>query len=435
MAGSFLRPAGFRAPILPLAVALLTVLAPGCHDDPRAAASAGAGKVQAYAAPQAAASAEDAPTTTGAATVPEPPAPVPDPTVPFFERTPFVEENLLSDIGIATTTTTTLAPLEPVTYESVRGTNIIGEFSSFTSRGLSRWQRTVPGIQDIRLTSSADGAQQPVLWLPPEGDGDRPLLVILHSWSSTYVQHAGIPYAMWAEENGWAVIAPQFRGRNDDADAVGSELAVQDVVDAIEFGIAQDGVEEHRVFVVGYSGGGMMGLLIAGRHPSLVTAVAAWGPVTDLIGFYGSSRASGRHYAWDIERACGGDPRPEGPAQDECLRRSPATYLDLARDAGVAVYLGHGLRDTIVDPRQSARAYNQLAAPADRFTVEQIDQFGRRTVPEELAGLPPVETYFGAGDPPVLFARQSGPVRLVYFGARHEMVYLATMRWFASDPS
>ena len=178
-----------------------------------------------------------------------------------------------------------------------------------------------------------------------------------------------------------------------------------------------------------------MALLMAGRHPSLVTAVAAWGPVYDLVGFYSQSRASGRRYAWEIELACGGDPRPEGPARDECLRRSPVTYLDLARDSGVAVYLGHGLRDTIVDPRQSARAYNQLVAPADRFTVEQIDQFGRHTVHEELAGLPQVETHFGDGDPPVLFARQSGSVRLVYFQGNHEMVYLATMRWFASDPS
>jgi poly(3-hydroxybutyrate) depolymerase len=322
-----------------------------------------------------------------------------------------------------------------VTYESVHGINIIGEFSGFTSRGLWRWERDVPGVQDIRLTSSADGAQQPALWLPPEGDGDRPLLVILHGWSSTYIQQAGIPYAMWAQENGWAVIAPEFRGRNDDANAMGSELAVQDVADAIGWGIAQNGVDERRVFVVGYSGGGMMALLMAGRHPDLVTAVAAWGPVIDLVDFYGYSRAWGRKYAWEIERACGGDPRPEGPAHDECLRRSPATYLDLAGDAGVAVYLGHGLRDTIVDPRQSARAYNQLAAPEDRFTDEQIDQFGRHTVHEELAGLPPVETFFDTGDPAVRFARRSGSVRLVYFDGNHEMAYLATMRWFATDPS
>ena len=48
----------------------------------------------------------------------------------------------------------------------------------------------------------------------------------------------------------------------DDPDAVGSELAVQDVADAIEYAIAQDGVDASRVFAVGYSGGGMMALLM-----------------------------------------------------------------------------------------------------------------------------------------------------------------------------
>ncbi|MCJ7724818.1 MAG: alpha/beta fold hydrolase [Acidimicrobiia bacterium] len=299
---------------------------------------------------------------------------------------------------------------------------------------MSRWEQSVPEIQEIRVTSTADGVEQPVLWLPPQGDRDQPLLVILHSWSSTYLQHAGIPYALWAQENGWAVIAPEFRGRNNNPDAIGSELAVRDVVDAIDWAVNQDGVDEDRVFAVGYSGGGMMGLLLAGRHPDKVTAVAAWGTVYDLIAFYSKSRAAGRHYSWEISNACGGDPRSEGAAQDECLQRSPLTYLDGAREAGVPVFLGHGLQDSFVSPRQSAYAFNQLADPEDRFTDEQIELFGRWRVPEEIAGPPTIETYFGEGDPKVLFARQSASVWLVYFQSSHEMVYQATMRWFASDP-
>lgn len=376
----------------------------------------------------AATSAAPAPSTSTTTTVAAPP--------PTVATTVWTEPSVPTTIpsAVPPTTTTTKPPLDPPTFETVDTINLISEFAGFTSRGMYRWQQYVPEIEDVRITSTADGTEQPALWLPPDGDGERPLLVILHSWSSNYVQHAGIPYAMWAQENGWAVIAPNFRGRNSGPEQIGSEAAVQDAVDAIDFAVAQGGVDPGRVFVVGYSGGGMMGLLLAGRHPDKVTAVAAWGAVFDLAAFYARSRSAGRHYGWEISSACGGDPRVEGPAQDECLLRSPMTYLEGAREAGVAVFLGHGLGDTILSPRQSAQAFNVLADPGDRFTEEQIAAFGRRQVPEDLTMDPEIETFFGPGDPEVLYARHSADVWIVYFRANHEMVYQAAMRWFATDP-
>jgi poly(3-hydroxybutyrate) depolymerase len=259
-------------------------------------------------------------------------------------------------------------------------------------------------------------------------------LVVLHSWSSPYDQHAGIPFAMWAQENGWAVIAPEFRGVNDHAEAMGSELAVQDVLDAIDYATSQDGVDADRVYAVGLSGGGMMALLLAGQHPDRVTAVAAWGPVYDLVAFYQQSRAAGRHYAGDIRRICGGDPTSSGPAQDECLSRSPMTYLDAAREQGVPVFIGQGIGDTLLRPSNSANAFNQLADPADRLSEEEVEAIGRRRIPDHLSGSITIDTYFGEGDPEPVFARQSGAVWFVLFQSGHEMVYAPALRWFATDP-
>jgi pimeloyl-ACP methyl ester carboxylesterase len=332
------------------------------------------------------------------------------------------------------TTTTTRPVLSPPTYDSVERYHWIRNWSSYTARGLSRWQSSITGIEHISISSTLDGVDQPALWLPPDGDGEKPVIVILHSWSSNYLQHAGIPYALWAQENGWAVIAPDFRGRNDDVYAIGSEFAVRDVVDAIDFATAQDGVDGTRVFAVGYSGGGMMGLLLAGRHPNKVSAVAAWGPVYDLVPFYRRSRATGRHYSWEIATACGGDPRLEGPAQEECIRRSPIAYIDGAREAGIPVYLGQGLWDSIVSPRQSANAFNQLADSGDRFTDEQVSQLGGWRIPADIGDPISTESFFGPGDPQVFLARKSAAVTIVYFRSSHDMVYQATMRWFASDP-
>jgi pimeloyl-ACP methyl ester carboxylesterase len=179
----------------------------------------------------------------------------------------------------------------------------------------------------------------------------------------------------------------------------------------------------------------MMALLLAGRHPDRVTAVATWGPVYDLLDFYLQSRRAGRHYAWDLWRACGGDPTGGGPAEEDCLRRSPMTHLDTAREQGVPIYIGQGIYDSFLSTRQGANAFNHLADPEDRLTTEQVDDIARRRrIPEDLAEQTSTETYFGEGDPTVLFARQSAAVWLVYFRADHEMVYQATLRWFASDP-
>ena len=320
------------------------------------------------------------------------------------------------------------------TFDSLAGLNTIGDFSSFVATGSTRWNSSVPGIQDIRIPSTAGGAQQPAFWLPPTGTGEKPLLVILHSWSAGYTQHAGIPFARWAQENGWAVIAPDFQGKNTNPSAVGSESAVQDAADAIDYAVAQAGVDADSVYAVGYSGGGMMALLLASRHPGKVTAVSAWGPPHDLVDFYDFSRRHGLAYASHIAAACGGDPRVAGPARTECLRRSPVTYMDTAREHKVPVFIAQGIRDPFVHSSGGADVFNSLTDPADRLSAAEVDLFGRGIVPGHLPDWTATPTHFGPGDPAPVFARKSGSVLLVYFAAGHDMVYNATARWFASDP-
>src|SRR5690606_39450976 len=112
----------------------------------------------------------------------------------------------------------------------------------FSASRLTRWQRELPEIQDVRVTSALDGTEQPVLYLPPDGERLRPLLVGLHSWSSAYRQHVNIPFGKWADHYGWGFIQPNFRGANDRKAAMGSDLAVQDVLDAIDYAVAQAGI-------------------------------------------------------------------------------------------------------------------------------------------------------------------------------------------------
>ncbi len=332
-------------------------------------------------------------------------------------------------------TSTTTEPLPPPDFSVLEGIHRGSRYvASFGDAGLARWEREVPGIQDVRIPSTIDGAEQEVLWLPPTGDQPQPLLVALHSWSTAYLQHVDIPYGMWAQHNGWGFIHPNFRGVNDRPEALGSDLAVQDVVDAIDFAIEQGGVDPERVYVIGLSGGGLMALLLAGRHPDRIAGAAAWMANYDLVDFYAHSRRAGRSYYRHIATACGGNPTTDEAARDECMHRSPAGHLDAARDGGVPVYLGHGISDTLAPPIQSAHAFNHLAAPEDQLPEDLLEAIAAYRIPDTHLGIVETETYFGDADPAVLFAVESGTVRLVIIEGSHDMVYQPALRWFASNP-
>lgn len=299
--------------------------------------------------------------------------------------------------------------------------------ASLLGHGVSRWQREVPRIRDVRIPSTIDGHQQPAIWLPPDQPGPRPLLVALHSWSSRYDQVASIPYARWAEANGWAMIHPDFRGVSNNPDATGSDLAVQDVVDAIDWASRQADIDENNIYVIGFSGGGMMSLLMAGRHPDRITGAVSWVPIYDLVEWYRYSASFG--YVSQIEASCGGSPLASNSARQQCRHRSPINHLDNARDAGVPVYIGHGLSDTLVLPQHAVWAFNHLARPEDRLTSAESDAIARWTLPAHLRGQIGAPTYFRSPDPTPLFSRRSGNTTMVLFNGRHAAVFNPGLEW------
>lgn len=315
-------------------------------------------------------------------------------------------------------------------FSRIPGVTTARALGPLGAEGIDRWEDEVPRVRDVRIRSTADGRRQPALWLPSRREGPRPLLVVLHSWSNGYKQHLGIPYARWAQRKGWTMIAPNFRGINDKPAAAGSDRAVQDVVDAIDYAIAEGDIDRERVFVIGFSGGGMMSLLMAGRHPDRIAGAVAWVPVHDLRLWhrYNASFIPPRDYARHIERFSGGDPSRSERAREKAGRRSPSTYLDRARRAGVPIYIGHGVDDTLVLPTHAARAFNQLADPEDRIGERSMRRLAANELPAHLRERE-AATYFDGGDPGVRFSRRSGAVTLVLFEGEHDMVFNPGLEW------
>jgi pimeloyl-ACP methyl ester carboxylesterase len=157
-------------------------------------------------------------------------------------------------------------------------------------------QEPLPTIDGITLTQvplsppASMAHEQPVIVGVPDGyepGTPTPLLVGLHTWSADYRQRA-LPYGRQAAARGWLLVLPNFRGPNKATNPTPADRRVarcyaqHDIVDARAHMIERYNVDEDRVYLTGDSGGGHMTLLMAGKHPDLWAAAAAWVPVTDL---------------------------------------------------------------------------------------------------------------------------------------------------------
>src|SRR5688572_481583 len=221
------------------------------------------------------------------------------------------------------------------------------------------WRRRVPEVAEVKIRSSADGERQRAMWYDSGAKAARPLLVVLHSWSADYKQNLAIPFARFAIENDWVFIHPDFRGPNLRPEATASDLAAQDIIDAVAFARGRAAVDADRVYLIGYSGGAMTALVMAGRRPELWAGVVAWATVYDVADWYHHRHGEDSHYKRDIAASCGGAPRPNSKAEAECRERSPSAHLE--RAAGqVPVLIAHGLRDRTVPPSHALRAFDAL---------------------------------------------------------------------------
>lgn len=323
---------------------------------------------------------------------------------------------LIASILLAPVTVAQPAPAEPLVFPGrwARASEFPGRLGVAMR---APWRRFAPEVEEIAIESSGDGSRQRALFYDSGSERAKPLLVVLHSWSSSYLQNIHIPYARFAIENDWVFVHPDFRGPNRDAEATLSELAVQDVLDAVDHAAARANVDPSRIYLLGYSSGAMMALVLAGREPDRWAGVAAWVAVYDLADWY--AEVPRMRYARDIRVACGGAPHPGTEAERECRRRSPAGWLH--RAAGrTPVLVAHGVDDRLASVEHAIRAFDALAAPEDR--LGEID-LGEAPAPEASGVL--------GFEVPVVLLRQSQRATLVLFRGEHDMFYRPGLEWLS----
>ena len=288
-------------------------------------------------------------------------------------------------------------------------------------------------VKTVVYRTSIDASQQPMLMYTAKAKEKRPLLVGLHTWSGGYKQAGGeAVYARWCMEKDWHFIHPDFRGPNWTPQACGSEMAVQDILDAVTFMQENYSVDADRIYLVGASGGGYASLLMAGRAPELWAGVSAWVPINDLKIWW--EQCDGKlGYAEHIEKVVGGKPDQNQKAAEECVTRSAVTYLDKA--AGVNLDINAGVTDGhkggSVPFSHSLYAFNQVVSEKDRIDPTLIEAFYEvQALPEGLE-MAQADSLYGEKQP--IFRKVSKNTRVTIFNGKHEIIHTAALNWLAQQ--
>ena len=218
---------------------------------------------------------------------------------------------------------------------------------------------------EIFVQSTLDGTSQPSLFYRAKGE-KRPLLVGLHTWSfDRYNQIENmLPYA---EKYDFNLLLPEFRGPNKQDNpeyqkACGSEYAVQDVFDAIDYVKENYGLDEENIFLLGASGGGQMALLCAANRPSVFKAVGAFVPVCNLQRW----TRENTWYAQLVNACCNG-------SEEEMQKRSPVSYAQELTKVNLKIF--HGKFDRVVSVKQSLDLYAEIMRidPDSRVFLDIFD--------------------------------------------------------------
>lgn len=293
-----------------------------------------------------------------------------------------------------------------------------------------------PPLQEVRIKSTLDAAQQPVrYWFPP-ADSDRPraLLVSLHSWSADYRQDRN-EWLAEAVQRGWGYIQPNFRGVNDHPEACGSPLARQDVLDALDWACRERSIDPQRIYLAGVSGGGHMTMQMAAYHPERFSAASAWVGPTDLAEWYRFHVKNGQpqRYAQMIAACCGGPPGASPEVDAQYRERSPVFHLGNVGE--LHLDLNTGVKDGVtgsVPIHHTLWAFNTIAGAQGTVGIlaDEMDHLwktGRLQNPL-ASDLKPDPTY----GRDILLRRTAGNTRVTVFDGTHEALPSAACTWLAT---
>lgn len=150
----------------------------------------------------------------------------------------------------------------------------------------------------VEIKSGLDGNIQKAYFYKSKSNKPEPLIVSLHTWSGSYSQKDDL--AKICQQKDLNYIHPDFRGANWTKNACCSELAMNDIDEAITFAIDNSNVDTSKIFVIGVSGGGYATLSTFMKSKHNISKFSAWASISDLIAWYNESKIRSNNYAENI---------------------------------------------------------------------------------------------------------------------------------------
>ena len=184
----------------------------------------------------------------------------------------------------------------------------------------------------------------------------RPLLVLFHGWRGVPIDPYFTDYTPAALEQGWIVASPQQRGQNalgPGGQPLASLRSQHDAIKLVAYMESHYQIDPERVYVGGFSMGGMMAGMMAAKYPDTFAAAVTHMAITDLRDWYyevSDYRQS------QIITETGGTPQ-EMPFEYD--RRSPKELASNLKNTPIAIV--HGISDTVVPPHQAQDFYDAIA--------------------------------------------------------------------------
>jgi pimeloyl-ACP methyl ester carboxylesterase len=271
------------------------------------------------------------------------------------------------------------------------------------------------------IRSSLDGNMEVFYYDKSTSTQPAPLLVQLHSWSTT--SHSTFTLAEEARAKKWNFILPNFRGVNQTPKACCSDFAIADIDEAIDWAIKHLNVDTRRIFVVGVSGGGYATFAMYMKSRHKIHSFSAWCGISDLSAWYWQSLERKNKYATDIIHCTdAGDTFNEEKAKD----RSPLfwnTPTKQRRKSILQIYVGiHDGYSGSVPISQSIHFYNKLlkdyneknsvnyVSPEDLETMLQTQRFS------------PADSSKKVGGRLIHYQKSSKHISLTVFEGGHEIL-------------
>lgn len=241
----------------------------------------------------------------------------------------------------------------------------------------------------VEISSSADGSMQRAWFHASRTKKNAPLIVSLHTWSGDYNQQDPMAEEIMLRE--WNYIHPDFRGPNNRPEAGGSDLAIADIEDAINYALRNSDADPDDVHIIGVSGGGYATLAAYMRIEYPVRSFNAWAAISDLEAWYDECRSRQLKYSADLEKITTGG---SGFDAAEARRRSPLRMsYPAGKREGSFLYIYTGINDGYngsVPITHSIDFFNSIARskyPRENSMVVPdsviIKLLGRRVDPQE----------------------------------------------------